>query len=179
MSFTVAQIRKKVEEILKSQNIVSSPIDVEQVANSLGVDVVNEDLDSDVSGLLVITQGKRTIAVNKGHFDNRKRFTIAHEIGHLVLHCTDTFHDDIFIDKKVFNRNSQASQGIYRQEIEANRFAAELLMPKKMIIEEIDKLGDDIDLSDDQILEGLARTFGVSTQALAIRMASLGKVPTI
>lgn len=179
MPSTVAQIRKSVEEILKAQNISSLPIDVKRVARSLGADVVEKDLDHDTSGLLAVTHGKRTIAYNSAHSENRQRFTIAHEIGHLVLHAAGIDHDDIFIDKKVYNRNSQASQGIYRQEIEANRFAAELLMPKKMLLITIKEFGGDIDLSDDIMLGKLARKFEVSAEALAIRLANLAIVPSI
>lgn len=179
MSFTVAQIRKRVDEILKSNRVTNPEVDVERIARSLGADVRGEELDDDMSGLLSINHGKPTIAFNKDHSENRRRFTIAHELGHLVLHSEDTDRGGVFIDRKVFHRNSQASQGIYRQEIEANRFAAELLMPKKMLLTAIEEFGDDIDLSDDDTISKLADIFGVSTQALTIRLASLDMAPSI
>lgn len=179
MSYTVAQIRKRVDDILKVLEIKEPQIDVEKVAKFLQAEVIEEELDQDVSGLLLISQGKRTIAVNEAHADNRKRFTIAHELGHLMLHAVDQDEDNVFIDRKVFNRNSDASQGIYRQEIEANRFAAELLMPKRLLLNAIDELGDEIDLSDDDTLYELAKKFEVSTQAMAIRLTSLDIAPVI
>lgn len=180
MTLSVAQIRKRVTEILDQANITNSPIDVEAVARMLGAKVVYEELDEDVSGLLLITSGSSTIAVNAAHHENRQRFTIAHEIGHLVLHGSN--QEDLFIDKKVFNRNSKASEGMYRQEIEANRFAAELLMPKRFledILEDSEDENGGVDLSDDLAVYKLARIFGVSEQALAIRLASLNLVPPI
>lgn len=177
MSANVTQIRKIANKVLGEAHIAAPPVDVEAVARLLGVRVVYEELDDDMSGLLLITQKRPTIAVNAAHHENRQRFTIAHELGHLLLHATTD--DDLFVDKKVFNRNTKASQGVYRQEIEANRFAAELLMPKKMIESIVLSDDDDIDLSDDLIVSQLARSFRVSEQALAIRLASLDLVPTI
>lgn len=179
MTFTVAQIRKRVDELLKLNHIIQPEIDVIRIARFLGAEVLEEELDEDMSGLLAITHGKPTIAINKTHSPQRKRFTIAHELGHLALHSEHAGQDGVFIDRKVFHRNSQASQGMYRQEIEANRFAAELLMPKKMLLAAIKELGDDIDLSDDGTLGKLAKKFGVSTQALAIRLASLDMAPSL
>jgi len=179
MSFTVAQIRKRVDDVLKTLEIEEPAVDVERVAEFLQADVIKKDLDQDVSGFLLIAGGKRTIAVNNEHLSNRQRFTIAHELGHLMLHALDQDEDNVFVDRKVFNRNSDASQGVYRQEIEANRFAAELLMPKKLLLKAIDDLGDEIDLSDDETLRDLASKFGVSTQAMAIRLTSLDIAPVI
>ena len=47
----------------------------------LRIRVEHEDLENDVSGFLVIKEGRSVIVLNKNHPLNRKRFTLAHEIG--------------------------------------------------------------------------------------------------
>lgn len=180
MPYSVAQIRKTANDILRESGIDQPFVDVYKIAEKLGAKIVEEDFDDDMSGLLLISDGIPTIAVNKKHSEVRMRFTIAHELGHLVLHRhEDDDEENIFVDKKIFNRNAAASQGVYRQEIEANRFAAELLMPKQMLNRVIAKLSDEIDLSDDDVIGELAGEFKVSSQALAIRLSSLNIIPAI
>ena len=66
------------------------------------------------------------IGVNEDHHSNRQRFSIAHEIAHFVLH-----HGDTYIDKgyRVHFRDLESGSGTKREEMEANAFAAALLMP--------------------------------------------------
>src|SRR3954470_4270018 len=73
-------------------------------------------------------QGRYIIGINSSHPETRKRFTIAHEMGHLVLHQLDQVH----VDKQflVKLRDDISSQAIDPHEIEANAFAAALLMPE-------------------------------------------------
>ena len=59
-----------------------------------------------------------------------------------------------------------------QDEMEANRFAAEILMPIDFLRNDLK--GREFDLADDNELRSLARRYGVSTQALAIRLNSLG-----
>lgn len=177
MTYTIAQVRKHVSQLLDGAATYHPPIDVESIARQLQIEVHFEELDDEVSGLLLISGGRSTIAVNRDHHKNRQRFTIAHEIGHFILHRSDD--DDLFVDKKVYHRNAAASQGMYRQEIEANRFAAEILMPKQLVESVISDKGGDIDLSDDFAVYQLARIFAVSEQALAIRLAALNFVPSL
>ena len=104
------------------------PIDVHQVANDIGLVVVEQDLEDQVSGLLVIKGNTGTIGVNANHHINRQRFTIAHECGHYMLHRDDT---RVFIDAvPVFFRADVPVVASSSQEIDANNFAAALLMPK-------------------------------------------------
>lgn len=102
----------------------------------------------------------------------RSRFSIAHELGHYLLHKDSR---SLFIDKRnfaVYHRNELSSTGEDRLEIEANRFAAALLMPTDMLRNEITK--NDFDLGDEEVQSSLAKRFNVSTQAMAYRLASLG-----
>ncbi len=61
----------------------------------------------------------------------RQRFTIAHELGHFFLHRASS---TVFVDAApIFFRDESSSNGSQREEIEANAFAAELLMPEDAI----------------------------------------------
>jgi Zn-dependent peptidase ImmA (M78 family) len=113
------------------------------------------------------------IGVNASHPSARRRFTIAHELGHVLLLA----HDDLHVDGKLMLRDATSSQGNDRREIEANAFAAELLMPVEMLRHEIVLRGG-IDLDDDRDVGGLARIFGVSVQALLIRLSDRAFVVT-
>ena len=61
--------------------------------------------------------------------------------------------------------------------MEANRFAAEILMPIDFLRRDLEK--QEFDLADDSQLRSLARRYGVSTQALAIRLNGLGYTPAV
>jgi Zn-dependent peptidase ImmA (M78 family) len=115
------------------------------------------------------------IVVNQTHAPARQRFTMAHELGHLLLHGYTTPHADR--GYKLRYRNSTSAEGSVLEEIEANQFAAELLMPENLLLEQlVDEgleyvpVGDD---NDDPRLTKLAQQLKVSRQALAIRLSNL------
>lgn len=138
---TYNEIEKIIVSDFKSfeNNVFSLPIDPEQLAKDKGINVLFEDMEDSMSGFFVIKKSKKTIVVNKNHHKNRLRFTIAHELGHYILHAKRK-RESLFIDKKqVYNRNLKSSEGTNIQEVEANRFAACLLMPRAVIMEYIEK----------------------------------------
>lgn len=154
-------------------------VNVKSLIETLGIEINPVELPDEVSGLLHVEEGKKPrIFVNALHHSNRQRFTMAHELGHFILHKNRGLH----IDKKTFSRNALSQTGLDPIEIEANRFAAELLMPNLLIKQEIagkEDLVDSagyIDAQGDFIYE-LAQAFGVSTAAMSIRLQSLGYLP--
>jgi Zn-dependent peptidase ImmA (M78 family) len=146
------------------------PVNVAEIAQACGISIRMEKLEDTVSGMLVIKGNKVTIGVNANHHHNRQRFTIAHELGHYLLHkgASGVFFDEALM----FFRNKLSSEGTQAQEIEANAFAAELLMPESLLKEQI--AIQPIDAFDDAAVLRLAAQFGVSTQALIIRLTKLG-----
>ena len=110
------------------------------------------------------------IGVNSSHSIGRQRFTTAHELGHLILHKDENLH----VDERspIGFRNEESSLATKDVEIEANQFAAELLMPAELLEKEIAALPDDIEAEDAVVL--LADRFQVSEQAMTIRLTSLG-----
>ena len=170
-------IRSLVDRLLLTQHIKSAPVQVEDVARKLGADVIYQPADDDLSGFLFRDYKQRSaiIGVNSKHHRNRQRFTIAHEIGHFLLHEYEGFHfDGTKQGFKLRLRNEESSKGTDDDEREANLFAAELLMPKRFLETDITKIIN-LDLLDEDIdsLEKLATSYQVSVQALTYRLANL------
>lgn len=152
------------------------PVDVVTLAKKWFIDVRFEKLEPNVSGFLFVKSGKATVVINQEQPVVRQRFTVAHELGHYVLHADK--EEDIFIDEKISiyhraNRNGSNAVIDAGREKEANRFAAELLMPKNMLFKTLIRLGEP-DISDDLTIYRVANIFAVSEQALNIRMTDLG-----
>jgi Zn-dependent peptidase ImmA (M78 family) len=162
------------EALAEAFGFTKPPVDVEHIARRLGLRVVDFDLGDDISGLLISKGDSTTIAVQEGDHPNRKRFTIAHEIGHFRLRHQFEPGEHVHVDRGhlITPRNSRSSTGIDSKEIEANQFAASLLMPSKLLMRSIKSLKVK-SLRDDQVAK-LAEDFEVSEQAMTIRLSTLG-----
>ena len=148
------------------------PIDVEKVAETLNLQIIRKDLGADVSGLLISGHGVSIVAVHEDNAPKRQRFTIAHEIGHHVL--GHQFGEHVHVDHGIVvtPRNSKSETGADPKEVEANQFAAALLMPSTLVEEYINS--NNMRPLKDIHVEKLADAFAVSEQAMAIRLTSLG-----
>lgn len=153
-------------KLAEEHGLFSFPLDVVELAKRMGIVVVNEELDEHISGKLCheeSPQGKASpgiwkIYLNKLQTEQRRRFTLAHELAHFVLHRgkADVFEDDVFYRSEVSNL----------EEWQANRFAGELLMPKeevKLFLRENGGCN----------MEDIARHFDVSTIAARVRLKQL------
>jgi Zn-dependent peptidase ImmA (M78 family) len=88
------------------------------------------------------------------------------------LHLKKNLQSQLFIDRYVaFRRDDHSSTGNDREEVEANRFGAALLMPESLLREEIRK--HDLDLDDEDALSFLAKRFHVSLAAMTNRLSNL------
>jgi Zn-dependent peptidase ImmA (M78 family) len=166
--------RTTAERLVDRHGLRTAPIDVERLAASVGLRVIaTDDLGADVSGLLVSRDGAASIAVRKTDPLVRRRFTIAHEIGHFVMRHHLRRNELVHADEhaQVMYRSPKASEGLDPLEVEANQFAASLLMPSKLVREEAAKLQRPIFEDDVKVL---ANAFKVSEQAMTIRLTTLG-----
>jgi Zn-dependent peptidase ImmA (M78 family) len=166
-------IEKRAAEVLRAAGVRKAPVPVVAVAEHLGIRVESSVLGDDVSGLIVIKESGAIISYHEGHASVRQRFTIAHEIGHYVLHRAS---GPLFIDNNTYGivmaRDEASSTGEVRREREANAFAAALLMPTELIEKAVsDK---HLDLADESALLELAREFDVSALAMTYRLVNLG-----
>ena len=152
------------------------PIDVDALARHEGLHVVYERFATDVSGTLVRERdGRVVLGVNTFHARSRQRFTVAHEIGHWRLHLQGKT-SGIFVDRpaEVLFRDRLSSQGVDKKEVEANSFAAALLMPASFVEAEARRqFKRDPRTSDDELVGALANRFDVSDQAMRYRLINL------
>ena len=165
------RIDQKVAELLQKHHVASPPVPVEEIAAGLGAQVAVENFKDEISGLLLRSAGSIVIGVNKAQSPIRRRFTVAHEIGHLVMHSAAL--EAVHIDKnfEVHLRSAASSTAEDVAEIEANAFAAGLLMPREMVIADV---GDQVlDFEDPHLVKQLADRYLVSTQAMTFRLMNL------
>lgn len=143
---------------LRENNLLKTPVDIYSIAEFLGLEVQEEAMEDELSGYIEPRGSGWMIGVNSYHHPNRQRFTIAHELGHFLLHRPTEKHIDVTFARRSGQRN--------KEEHQADSFAAELLMPEV----EIRKLIADGETS----LERLAAHFNVSAMAAKFRAKSLG-----
>ena len=136
------------------------PIDPAALAKKLGI-AVKPVAGCDYSGKAYQEDGSGIIEYNDSESKLRQRFTIAHELGHHVMSHTDATHQ-FRDDPGKFNLNVAIPE-----ETQANKFAAELLMPKLAIEHFV--FNEDI-----SSLNKLAELFSVSTVAMQYRLKNLG-----
>lgn len=155
---------KKAQEVLEKyygSNRVVLPVDVVAIANSNGISVSRASFSGTFSDLVygfIEKNGSNvSITVNAKNSPTRRRFTVAHELGHYFLHHKGEELE--YLDLR--------STVISPEEREANQFAADLLMPEKEVKAEHEKLMF-------PTVEALARKFDVSKQAMQYRLRSLG-----
>ncbi|MEP7127886.1 MAG: ImmA/IrrE family metallo-endopeptidase [Chitinophagales bacterium] len=165
-------IERLASNILDQLKIAVLPIPVEEIIKKRGVQLKPYDLGDGVSGILIVENGIGTIGFNPTESEVRKRFTLAHELGHFELHK----RDQLFIDNKknfiLEFRNQKSSTGELQKEQDANAFAAALLMPEKILMGEIQKRH--FNLTDDESIKELAELFNVSSIAMTYRISNLG-----
>ncbi len=115
-------------------------------------------MESATSGSLIYENGSWVIRVNKNHNPRRQRYTIAHEIGHYIMHRNklQSFTDEIFF--RAGNKGDIENR--------ANDFASRLLMPEENVRNAIEEGVRNIGM--------LAERFEVSSPAMKIRIQNLG-----
>jgi Zn-dependent peptidase ImmA (M78 family) len=173
MAIRRRKIESLVRDLLATYDITAAPVPVERIAKAKGARLFHQSLEDDVSGFLYRDEAQAVIGVNTHHAPVRQNFTTAHELGHLLLHDQEQLHIDHSF--RVRLRDDVSSQGTNDDEREANLFAATLLMPKEFL--EADLASEEsVDLFDDGFLQGLARRYGVSAQALVNRLKNLGYI---
>lgn len=168
----ITPAQKKAIDFLKQAKIKSVPVPVEKLAKLLDAEIQFEPFAGELYGMVHRNaDGTAVIGVNSLDAPTRRRFTIAHEIGHLVLHSDEHLH----VDEKFpirLQRDDKSSLGTDKTEVEANQFAAELLMPRDLLIRAVKAIPENIDV--EQAIELLARKYEVSPQAMSLRLTALG-----
>ena len=159
---------KSAEQLLEENDIdiTKPPIDIKKLVTSLGISVLKKDF-SDIEKMAKAPKGSILgAAISEGNnltifyqaeaTYNRMRFTVAHELAHCCLHSENLEMQHVEFRLDVINNSSE-------HEKEANIFAGELLIPKKLLDQEYKKF---IIPS----LTALAKIFEVSETVMAARL---------
>lgn len=167
------------------KQLMSPPVPVQQIVEAhLDLRLMYDEIPQDEGEriLAYIDPAERTICLNTAHLDlfneviGTEAFTLAHEAGHWELH--------IFRETSVYLVPGHTGTGerfLCRanqndpREYQANRFAAALLMPRYLVLASIK--GKQLNHWD--IVHGLAGDFGVSKEALKIRLETLGLIQVV
>jgi Zn-dependent peptidase ImmA (M78 family) len=160
------QNEMKARELLRKYYVLAPPVPVEEIARGEGAQIARHRFEGWESGF-ILRDGRQTIiGVNTRTSRRRQRFTIAHEIGHFLLH-----EGTLIVDHAV------------RVNWRANTFAAELLMPRELVISKLEEYMNKIGttnrtMSHEDLITSLAREFDVSAEATGYRLINLGILAT-
>lgn len=159
MSKIVERLEEYTENILIQNDMYKVPVDLIKIASNNNIDVYHSELDSKISGAIKYDRHKDkfTILLNEKDSEFRKRFTLAHELGHYFLHLDLLKSEEIHVDT------------LYRipgeKEKEVDYFAGALLMNRNLLAKMYEK-NDSISI--------LAQVFEVSESAMTVRLDILG-----
>lgn len=161
-------------ETLKESKISIIPVPVTEIAKYYGFSVFEGEMEKGESGLILISDKKldrfnnnKIIMINRNEVEVRKRFTIAHEIGHYLLNDKP---------QKCYAHRETGKRDF--EEVMADSFASHLLMPEKPLKEYILKLRYDSweYFQSDTLIYAISRHFLVSKDAARVRLEKLGEV---
>ncbi len=173
----LAYIRALAEEYATKYNPKNqAPFPYENiVAEHQDLKVYFSELDDDVvSGVILLKDDEFSIIINTTKPATRQYFTLGHEFGHYFLH-QDKLRavqgiidgDETLDGTNILYRSDEVSPEAKRLEIEANNFAASLLMPSDLVRRAWEATGT---------IEDCARIFQVSAIAMTVRLTTLGIV---
>lgn len=141
------------------------PVNVEGLIREFSIELDKKaDLPADVAGQIErLHDGTYKISVNRKDHYYRQRFTMAHELAHYLLHYTLLGNgvNDTKMYRTVPNTALDNPRINHECEVEANKFAASLLMPLENVQQDWDILRD---------IEEVAKKWQVSKVAMEIRL---------
>jgi hypothetical protein len=148
-----------------AQSVV--PVDVGAAAKYVGIDHVVDSELTGSDGLLSATPSGTYIAtLRKGQSASRKRFTLAHEIGHAIVFRSVGLRNAALDSSQLRCKSGTADER--EEERLCDIIAAELLMPRQQFAQVMDRIG----VSASTIPE-IAQLFGVSLQATCRKVAQI------
>lgn len=141
-----------------------TPVPIDAIIAEIGLPLIYEPLDDNISGYIERTDGTYKIVVNSNHARTRQRFTAAHELGHYVFH-RDLLGEGVGDNRAYRTEGTRLANANIRplHERQANSFAANVLMPRHRLTN-----------VDGQPTAALAQMFEVSQEAMRIRLGRVG-----
>jgi Zn-dependent peptidase ImmA (M78 family) len=158
-------LETRAHNLIHKNNLFKLPINVYQLAANLGIKVFFESLPNDLydlRGFCYKEDNFSIIGINRKHHTVLQRFTIAHELHHLIYDLSDNrFLCGTHNENKII-------------ELNAENFAAELLMPKSLVQKLVSHPPNIHYLT----VNLVAKHFGVSYEAAAIRLEKFNLIPS-
>ncbi len=158
---------------------ITLPIDIKEIIKYLSINYSTKPNFKKIKldGMISIENNEPTIWSNpmKTSIKERVRFTLAHELGHFMLHIAPT--NDLSTVRAIEDEEISyyRDDNWDKTEMEANNFASQLLMPSTMITAKATKIvTENPNLSKAEIIEELSNIFAVSTTAMTYRLKSMG-----
>ena len=158
------QIEPEKRQIVE-RHMSEIPVRLGVMARELGLKVKLSTMKPGESGQIRREpDGTYVIKVNRHETRERQRFTLAHEIAHFLLHRSEIDRQKEGIVDNVLYRSGASEV----KEYEANRLAADLIMPYDAVREQLEGLGAP---ASDEIIDQLAEIFQVSRAAMEVRLS--------
>ena len=139
------------------------PVKLGALAERLGVKVLLSTLPRGTSGQIGQENGHFVIRINRHEAKQRQRFTLAHELAHYLLHRDRIIAEGGWSENVLLRAPNQPIQIEY----EANRLASDLIIPSHLLEK---ATADYTGPMTSEVIEDLARRFGVSTAAMEIKL---------
>lgn len=194
-----AEIHVAAQKARSQADYSGGEVDVEKLCNVLKLDLsYSERALQDADGNTILGSAnfnKRSIDIHQHDNRNRERFTVAHEIGHFLLGHDQYLRSESIVERDLFTDLDTADTLNYeRLEHQANLFASALLLPDKQLRLAVEALRLQLKIYDrgfgyifvddqpckytpyNQILSELSDRFGVSRQAIEVRLKRAGLV---
>lgn len=151
------------------RHLASYPVRLGQLAAELGVAIKVATMRTGISGQVSREGNDYVIRVNRNEARERQRFTIGHELAHFLLHRDIIDSSPEGITDTVLYRSGAPE----RIEYEANRLAADLVMPMQIVEQALEhEFGGVVT---EATIESLAARFEVSKAAMEIRLSTLSE----
>lgn len=145
-------------------------INLDYVLTELNIRITKQKIKKGILGACKAVGLKRLIIIDPDiNHEGRERFTIAHEMGHIIMR-----HGSTACDSNDLFPSEGANTSVHRIEKDANAFASELLMPASEIIKTLKKHNVNLDSA-----TMLADRYNVSLTSAAIKLVKYSPVPAI
>lgn len=168
-------IEDLVEQVFKGTDLRSIPIKIIPIVKHYGFSVFRASMPDTESGYIMVSNktiepfgSKKVIVYNFNHSKRRNRFTVAHELAHYIFHTKEEIYA---------HRDSSNSGNSRVEEINANRFASALLMPKNEVLSFVKEVKNDfLTAIPSDYIYYVSEKFNVSESAAEIRLKKLGVI---
>ena len=165
----IDDVIKDADEVRAENFQTTPPIDVYGIARNNGLEIIEKHFPSDrsnISGFVTMQGGTGKLYINLADSPSRRRFTVAHELGHWRLHREELQNNP---ERSILFRIAIGQLNTDPIEKAANIYAANLLVPLDLLKQYCNEKNN----------VELAELFGVSTEVIGYRMSLIEKDPDV